>query len=286
VAVSRAIGPGYLATLGVPLLRGRHVDERDGAAALPVAVINETMARTFWGSSDPIGHRIKFGNLDSPGSWLQIIGVVGDVREIRLDLAPEPEFYVPLEQLPATALPFAWPRYLVVRTSGDPSATMADIRRVVASVDPSQPVANLRTMEGVVEEQLTGRGLQLTLVGTFSLLSLLLAAVGLYGVLSYGVTQQTSEIGLRMALGASRTKVTGDLLRRTLTLTGSGIAVGLIGAAFATRALSTLLYEVSSTDPAAFATVAVLMALVAAVACIVPVRRATTIDPLAALRIE
>jgi len=286
VAINRAISPGYLATLGVPLLRGRHIEQRDGPASPPVVVINETMARTFWGSGDPVGHRIKFGNLDSPTPWLLIIGVVGDVREIRLDLTPDPEFYVPLEQLPATVLPFAWPRYLVVRTSGDPSAAMADIRRVVTSVDADQPVANLRTMEGLVEEQLTGRGLQLTLVGAFSLLSLLLAAVGLYGVLSYGVAQQTSEIGLRMALGASRSSVVKALLRRTLILTGCGIAVGVIGAALATRALSTLLYEVSSTDPGAFAAVAVLLAVVAAAACIAPVRRATRIDPLAALRVE
>jgi ABC-type antimicrobial peptide transport system permease subunit len=141
-------------------------------------------------------------------------------------------------------------------------------------------------MEGLVEEQLTGRGLQLTLVGAFSLLSLLLAAVGLYGVLSYGVAQQTSEIGLRMALGASRSNVVAALLRRTLILTGCGIAVGVIGAALATQALSTLLYEVSSTDPSAFAAVAVVLAVVAAAACIAPVRRATRIDPLAALRVE
>jgi predicted permease len=286
VGVNRAISPGYLATLGVPLLRGRHIDERDRAGAPPVVVINETMATSFWGAENPVGQRIKFGSLDSPTPWLQIIGVVGDVRQIRLDLVPEPELYVALEQVPAGAGSFAWARYLVVRTAGATSATMADVRRVVAGVDPGQPVANLRTMESLVEAQLTGRGVQLTLVGAFSLLSLLLAAVGLYGVLSYGVAQQTSEIGLRMALGASRSSVMGGLLRHTLILTGAGIAVGLVGTAFATRALSTLLYEISPTDPAALATVAVLLAAVAAAACVAPVYRATRIDPLEALRAE
>jgi putative ABC transport system permease protein len=153
-------------------------------------------------------------------------------------------------------------------------------------VDPTQPIAGLRTMEVVVDEQFEGRGLQLTLIGAFSMLSLLLAAVGLYGVLSYGVAQQTPEIGLRMALGASRADVMGALLRRTLILAGCGIGIGLLGAALGTRALSTLLYDVSPTDPAAFATVALLLAAVAATACIAPVRRATKVDPLVALRVE
>ena len=285
IAVNRAASPGYLATLGVPLIRGRHIDERDGPTSPPVVVINQTMARTFGRNEDPVGQRIKFGGLDSPTPWMQIIGVVGDVREIGLDQGAEPELYVALDQIPAGAGPFVWARYLVVRTTGGTSLAMAEVRRVVAGVDPDQPVANLRTMNELLDAQLSGRSVQLTLVGAFSLLSLVLAAVGLYGVLSYGVAQQTSEIGLRMALGASRSSVMRALLRRTWILTGCGIVVGLIGATFATL-LSTLLYDVSATDPAAFAMVATLLALVASAACIAPARRATQIDPLTALRAE
>jgi predicted permease len=268
------------------LLRGRHIDERDGAAAPAVVIINETMARTFWADADPVGQRIRFYGPLAAAPWLQIVGVVGDVRQIRLDLAPEPELYVPLAQIPAGAAPFVWPRYLVVRTNGDPSAIAADVRNAVATVDRNQPVANLRGMEDVVDQQLTGRSTQLTLISTFSLLSLLLAAVGLYGVLAYGVAQQAPEIGLRMALGATQTNVVGALLRRTMVLTGTGIVLGVAGAMMATRALSALLYEVSPTDPVAFVSVAVLLVAVAALASYAPARRATRIDPLLALRAE
>jgi ABC-type antimicrobial peptide transport system permease subunit len=188
--------------------------------------------------------------------------------------------------MPDQAAPFVWPRHLVVRTSGDPAGAARAVREAVRAVDAGQPVANLRTMEDLIDAQLTGRSTQLTLIGTIALLALGLAAVGLYGVLAHAVARQAPEIGLRMALGATRSAVVGALLRRTFVLTGAGLAIGLAAAALASRALSSLLYEVSPADPAAFAAVPVLLMLVAAAASWIPARRATQVDPLVALRAE
>jgi predicted permease len=284
LAVNRAISPEYLATLGVPLLQGRHFDARDRVGAPMTAIINRTMAETFWAGEDPVGRRIFLGPPGAPP--IEIVGVVGDVRQIGLDRAPEPELYVPIAQMPDQAAPFVWPRHLVVRTSGDPAGAARAVREAVRAVDAGQPVANLRTMEDLIDAQLTGRSTQLTLIGTIALLALGLAAVGLYGVLAHAVARQAPEIGLRMALGATRSVVVGALLRRTFVLTGTGLAIGLASAALASRALSSLLYEVSPADPAAFAAVPVLLMLVAAAASWLPARRATRVDPLVALRAE
>ena len=283
LAINRAITPDYLRTLGVPLRRGRYFDQRDGPDAPGVVIINDTMARTFWPDEDPIGRRIRFGG--PPASWT-IVGIVGDVRQIELDLSPEPEMFVPLTQLPALTPPFIWPRHFVIRTAGDPLALTAAVRAAIASVDDDQPVANLQTMEQLVDGQLSDRGTQLALIGAFSILALVLASVGLYGVLSYAVTQQTPEIGLRMALGATRTSVVSTLVRRTCRLTFAGLVIGLAAASLVTRTFAVLLYEVSPTDPFAFAATAGVLIAVAAVACLAPARRATRIDPLVALRAE
>jgi predicted permease len=284
MAINRAITPDYLRTLGVPVRRGRYFEERDGADAPGVVIINDTMARTFWGREDPIGQRILFGGPQAP--WRTIVGVVGDVRQIELDLSPQPEMFVPLTQLPAITPPFIWPRHFVIRTAGDPLALTAAVRAAIASVDEDQPVANLQTMEQLVDAQLADRGTQLTLISAFSILALVLASVGLYGVLAYAVTQQTPEIGLRMALGATSTSVVSTLVRRTFILTGAGLVIGLAVASLVTRTFAVLLYEVSPTDPFAFAATAGVLIAVAAVACLAPARRATRIDPLVALRAE
>jgi predicted lysophospholipase L1 biosynthesis ABC-type transport system permease subunit len=244
------------------------------------------MARRFWGKEDPVGRRIRFGAETALTPWVTIVGVVGDLRQIGINLAPEPELYLPLDQIPAQAPPFVWPRYLVVRAAGEPVQTAALVRAAVAGVDADQPVANIRTMEDVIDGHLSERSTQITLIGTFALLALTLASVGLYGVLAHAVARQTPEIGLRMALGATRATVVGALARRTFVLTATGVLLGVGVAAVVTPAFSSLLYEVSPTDPAAFVAVPVLLVIVAAVACWAPARRATKVDPLVALRAE
>ena len=286
MAVNRAVSARYLSTLGVPLLRGRHFDARDRADSTPSVIINATMARTYWGNEDAVGKRIRFYGPLSAAPWLTIVGVVGDVHQIRLDLDREPELYLPFDELRANAAPFVWPRHLVVRTSGDPSALAPLVRAAVAGVDADQPVASVRPMEQVIDEHLANRSTQLTLIGVFSIVALALAAIGLYGVLAHAVARQTAEIGVRMALGATRAGVIGPLVRRALVLTGAGVVLGAAAAAAVTRAFSALLFEVSPTDPLTFGAVALVLMGVAAIACWAPARRATRIDPLVALRTE
>jgi putative ABC transport system permease protein len=181
---------------------------------------------------------------------------------------------------------FAWPRHLVVRTTGDPMRLASEIRRAVLAVDPDQPVANIRTMEQILDSDVSNRHLQMTLLSAFSALALVLASVGLYGVLCYGVAQRTSEIGLRMALGAQRSDVVGNIVRQALRLTLVGIGLGLAGAFVITRTFRSFLFDVSPTDPTTFAAVALLLLIVATAASYIPARRAATVDPVLALKHE
>jgi predicted permease len=281
IASLRVIGAGYLETLGVPLIRGRLFDRRDGPEASPAALINQAMARTYWGDEDPVGQSLLMDD-----ARLAVVGVVGEVRQMGLEVPAEPEIYLSFSQLPDDAGSFYWPQYLAVRTSGDTGALAPAVRGAVAAVDRDQPVPSVRTMAEVVSADLVDHRTQLTLVGAFAALALILAFVGLYGVLSYGVAQQGPEIGLRMALGAQRTRVVAAVVRRPLVLTGAGLVVGLVCAAGVTRLFRSFLYGVSPTDPVAFAAVAALLAVVAALACWVPARRATRIDPLIAMRVD
>lgn len=286
VTSDRVVSPGYFSALGVPLTRGRPFDERDGPDSPQSVLINETMARKHWAGEDPIGKRFHFGqvsNDDAP--WLTVVGVVGDVRQMGLDTAAEAEFYMAADQT-GGAPPFFWPKHLVVRTRGDPMALAAAVRAAVWVVDPDQPVSNVRPMTDVLDAELASRETQMTLVGGFAALALLLAAIGLYGVLSYTVARRASEIGLRMALGADRGAVLGSVLRRALLLGATGIVLSL-GAAFAlTRLLGAFLFAVGPTDPTTFAGVSALLLLVTVAASYVPARRAAGVDPATALRTE
>jgi putative ABC transport system permease protein len=280
-ALARAGTATYLQTLGVRVREGRLYDERDTAASTPVIVINETFARHFWPKEPAIGHRIS---IDFPKPFFRtVIGVVEDVQERGYDLAMKPGYYVPAAQQSGNGGPVD---FLVVRTKGQPTSLMPSIRRIVANVDPEQPISNVQTMDEIVDLNVADRRQQMTLLGAFAALALLLASIGLYGVLSYSVTQRVREIGLRMALGASASSVTQMVVKHGITLTGIGVAIGLAGSWAATRALKKMLYGVSSTDPTTFAAVAALLTVIALAACWIPARRASRVDPIVALREE
>jgi putative ABC transport system permease protein len=269
----------YLKTLGVQLLAGRLLDDRDGADAPPVVVINETFARTYWPGASPLGSRMRIG--DPNGLHYTVVGVVRDVRERGYTLAMKPGAYIPFAQKAGDL-----PEYLIVRTSGAPEEPAASVRRIVAGVDPDQPISAVRSMDDIVDLDVADRQQQLILLGAFAGLALLLASIGLYGMLSYAVTQRSREIGLRMALGASAGSVMRMVVARGLSLTAAGLGLGLALAWALTRTLQNLLYGVAAEDPATFGAVVVLLGVIALAACYVPARRAARLDPIAVLRAD
>jgi putative ABC transport system permease protein len=281
LASNRGVSPDYLETLGVPLVSGRFIDARDSRGAQPVAVINQTMARTFWPDADPLGRRFRMGV--GGDTLFTVVGVVGDIKAVGLDVPAFAEAYLPLDQL---TFPFMWPQQLVVRSSGDPLALANAVREAIRGIDPDQPVPRVGTMSEVIDTELASRNTQLTLIGVFAAIALLLAAVGLYGTLSYTVSQSTSEIGLRMALGAEESTVVGSVVRSALAAALTGIGVGLVAAFALTRTIESFLYGVSPTDPATALAVAGVLLLVAALAAFLPARRAASVDPAVTLRAE
>jgi putative ABC transport system permease protein len=278
LAIFRSASAGYLETLGVPLVSGRFIDERDVRSSAPSVVINETLARRYWPDGDPLGQRIRLG-----GPALTVIGVVGDVRQMGLDVPADAEAFLPLDQVEGT---LTAPGQLVVRTRGDPLALAPAVRRAIWAVDPDQPVSSVRTMSEVLDAEVASRNTQLTLLGSFAVVALVLAAVGLYGVLSYTVSQSANEIGLRMALGAQEGTVVGSIVRSALGTALIGIGVGLVAAYALTRTIASFLYGVSPTDPATAAAVAAVLLLVAGLAALVPARRAASVNPMTALRAD
>jgi putative ABC transport system permease protein len=281
LASVRGVSTGYLETLGVPLIRGRGFDSRDSADAAPTAVVNEAMARMRWPGEDPVGRRFRYGFPNAP--WMTVVGVVGDMKQMGLDTAPFPEFYTPVGQTVIES--FAWPRYLVVRTKDEPLSLATAVREVVHEVDPDQPVG-VQSMSDVFDAAVGNRTTQLTLVGGFAVLGLLLASIGLFGVLSYTVARRTSEIGLRMALGAQRATVVGSVVRSALLTAVVGLAIGLAGALALSRLLASSLFGVQPTDPATLAAVSAVVLVVALLASYVPARKAADVDPVSALRTE
>jgi predicted permease len=279
LATNRSASAGYLETLRVPLISGRLVDERDVRGATRNVVINETLAKRYWSDGDALGQRISIGG----GEMLTVIGVVGDVRQLGLDVPADAEIFVPLDQIEGG---FMRPQQLVVRTDGDPLALAPAVRRAIWAVDPDQPVSNVRAMSEVLDAELGARNTQLTLIGAFAVMALVLAAVGLYGTLSYTVSQSTNEIGLRMALGARQTTVVGAVVRSALGTALVGTGVGLVAAFVLTRTTASFLYDVSPTDPATAAAVAAVLLLVAGLAALVPALRAASVNPMTALRGE
>jgi putative ABC transport system permease protein len=275
----RVIDSGYLRTMQIPLLKGREFSERDSADAPKVLVINQTMANTFWAGQNPIGQRVTMKDWGPPLTGA-IVGVVGDVKPNGPEVAVGPMIYWPYPQFPSLF------NYLVVRTAGDPFNVLAGIKAQVRSVNPEQPLSEIRTMEQVLGESLAQRRFSLVLMGIFAGVSLLLAAVGVAGVMAFMVAQRTQEMGIRMALGAQRRDVLGLVLAQGLRLTALGLAMGLAGALGVTRLLSSMLFGVSPGDPVTFTAVSGLLAGVAFLACYLPARSATRVDPMVALRYE
>ncbi|HTM01881.1 MAG TPA: ABC transporter permease [Vicinamibacterales bacterium] len=285
ITSDRVATAGYFSTLEVPIVQGREFDRRDVAGSQLVAIINEKMARARWPGENPIGRRLTVGPGGATARWTTVVGVVADIRQMGLDIPPEAEVYFPASQL-GTAGPFLWPQSLVIRTTGNPSDLTAAVRKAVWSVDPEQPVANVRTMGDVFDAELLARNTQLTLVSAFALLALAIAVVGLYGLLAYGVSQRVRDIGVRMALGARRATVVTAITRQSLLLVGAALAIGFAGAFASTQLLRSWLFDVSPGDPLTFAITAVVLLIAAMVACIVPGMRAASIEPAVILRAD
>lgn len=273
---------GYFQTMQIPLLRGRVFTEDDRAGTAPVAVINQTLAQLFWPDQDPVGKQLRLvpGDSTQTVSSVTVVGVVGDVRHFSMDEARAPQLYTAFAQNPFI---FAT---LAVRTAGEPMSMANAVRAVVWSVDKDQPVWKVRTMTSLIDRDLGPRRFVMFLLGGFAVLALLLAAMGLYGVMSYVVNQRTQEIGIRMALGACTRDVLKLVLRNGMKLALIGVVCGLLGAFGLTRLMSQLLFNIAPTDKATFAGVSLALLAVALLACYIPARRATKVDPLAALRDE
>ena len=275
------ITPNYFQAMGVPLLRGRAFTAQDREGVPEVTIVNETFARRFFPGEDPSGRRIKYGPPESEGPWITIVGVVGDTRRTGFDAAVRPETYLPHAQAPARGM------MLVVRSAAaDPSGLTNAVRGAVASLDREVPVFQVRTMDELLSGMMAQRRLNMLLLAIFAGVALLLAAVGIFGVMNYSVSQRTHELGLRMALGAQARNILGMVVRQGMTLVLLGLGLGLAGALALTRLMSSLLYGVSATDPLTFAGISLLLAAVALLACYVPARRATKVDPIVALRYE
>jgi putative ABC transport system permease protein len=264
--------------MGIPLRAGRTFDDRDSSTAPPAAIVSETFASRYWPGQDPIGRRLRFDEDNS--DWFTVVGLVGDVRQLGLSREAPALLFLPYEQF---ALPFT---SVAVRSSLPQAAVTPLLKSQLAAIDPDLPFADISSLQEEVEGNMDQPRFRATLIGAFALLALMLAAVGVYGLISFTVTQRTREIGIRVALGAAPRQVIRSVLREGVMLALAGIGLGLAGAFAAARALSAFLFGVGASDPLTFSGVAVLMLLVAVAASYLPSRRALKIDPVVALRAE
>ena len=279
----RQVSENYLQTMSIPLRRGRYFGAQDNEHAMPAVIINETMARTYWPNVDALGRRFKLGDPADNTPWMTIVGVVGDVRQMGIDVPVKAEMYMPYRQ---ADLRFYVRRDLVFRTAGDPASLVGSVRQAIRAVDPDQPISDVATMEEVLGREISQRRLGMILLTAFAVLALLLASLGIYGVLAYFVAQHRNEIGVRLALGATPAKILLFVLQKGMRLTLLGVGIGLAASFALTRLMTSLLFGVNPVDPLTFAAVPVLLAVVAFLACWIPARRAARVDPVVALRYE
>jgi putative ABC transport system permease protein len=276
----RMISPEYFNAMGIPLIKGRYFTERDEQTSTGVAIVSESWARRFLPDEDPIAKRIKLGGRDSSRPWLSIVGIAGDVRDTAVESDAKPCVYLPYPQFPSSTMS------VVVRAGFDPRPLIPAIRDEVWAIDKDQPVTDIKTMDQYVADSVSPRRLNALLLGGFASLALVLASVGIYGVMAYSVTQRVHEIGIRMALGAQKADVLRLVIGQGLTLTLIGMAIGSSAAVALMRTMKSMLFGVSATDPLTYSGVVVLLGGVALLACWLPARRAAKVDPMVALRCE
>jgi putative ABC transport system permease protein len=265
--------------MGIPLLSGRTFQDRDVETAPPVAIVSASLAKKYWPGENPVGKRLRFD--DNPADpWFTVVGLVGDVRQLGLSKAPPSLLYLPYEQF---ALPFT---SVAVRSSLPQGTVISLLKAQLAAIDPDMPFGDITSLQSEVENSVDQPRFRAMLIGTFALLALILAAVGVYGLISYTVTQRTREIGIRVALGAAPRQILIPVIREGLRLALVGIGLGLIGAFAAMRALTAFLFGVGASDPLTFAGVALLLLAVATAASYIPSRRALRVDPVVALRAD
>ena len=287
LAEEMSVSPDYFRALGIPLIKGRFFspsDRVEGEKDPMIVIINESMAKQYFGGKDPIGGRIQTGDPDPRSPWETIVGIVGDVKYSGLDSGTQPTIYVPYNENAWVG----WSRemYLVVRSSGNAQPIVPAIRRELASMDGTLPLARVRTMDELLDESLMQQRFRTCLISGFAALALLLSAIGIYALISYSVSQRTREIGVRVALGAQPSNVLGMVVKEGLKLLLLGLLLGWIGALGATRVMRSLLYSTSTTDALSFVATSITLIVVALLACYIPARRATKVDPMVALRYE
>ena len=280
----RQISPDYFKVMNIALKKGRFFNEGDNPKSLAVAIVNETMAREFWPGEDVLGKRFKPSSPDSKDPWIEIVGVVANLKQMGPEAPVKAEMYMPYQQVGDQ--PWYAPRDLVIRTSVEPTSLVPTVTARVHEVDAAQPVSNIRTMKEVLGKEFGQRETGTTLLAVFAALAMGLAAIGLYGVMSYFVSQRIPEFGVRMALGAQSRDILWLVLKRGMGLALAGLAIGLASSLALTRLMQSLLFEVSASDPIVFAFIALLLGVVAFAACVIPARRATKVDPMVALRYE
>jgi predicted permease len=281
----------YFEAVGIPLKRGRYLTTQDRPGAEPAAVINETMARMFWGDSDPVGQRLAWGGPTQHGRWMRIVGVVGDVKQGPLSSETVPHVYTPWLQtsdamLGENVIGIFRSMRLVIRSELDPAAMVSTVRQKVHALDPALPITGVRTMDEVVRGSMVSERFNAMMIGAFALLALLLSTIGIAGVLATSVSARTRELGVRLALGALPESLVRMIVREGMTLAAFGLAIGLPSAWMLSRVLSTMLFGVSPRDPVTFAAMPAVLAAACLLGCWIPAWRAARISPLTALRQE
>ncbi len=263
----------------IRLVRGRVFDERDGGTGPPAVIISESLARQYFPDADPLGRQLTF-NFRTPALVGEIVGVVGDTAQGEPGAKRQPQVYLPWTALRTGGF------FVTVRTTGDPALVLGMLKSQVYAIDKDQPVGAVRTLDDLLNDTLARARLMLRLLGAFGLIALFIAAVGIYGVMAYTVSQRTSEFGIRMALGASREDVLRHVLRRGMEIVSLGLVIGLAAALMLGQVVQALLFNTSPRDPATLAIIAALLLVVSFLACLLPARRATKVDPVIALRAE